>query len=580
MSRKLVLIYSGFFLLVPMGWAQGHNGSKAVAGQILCQKRNNLDAPSAERALTAHGAAVHARIPQIGVFVLNVPAQAADAISRNLERDGVCTFAEPDVAAQGAAIRPNDPSYASQWHLPAIDAPDAWMLSTGSASVPIAMVDSGVDSTHPDLAGRVIAGWNFVANSSSTADDLGHGTATAGTAAAASNNGVGGAGLAWQNPIMPIVVLDSTDYATYSNIASGITWAADHGARIINVSIGGSTASSTLQSAATYAWNKGAVVFASAMNNSTSSPYYPAACDNVVAVSSTEPGDGFSGFSNYGSWIDLSAPGDIILTTTAGGGYGTWYGTSFSSPLAAATGALMLSVNPTLSASQIVSLLESSADDLGTPGWDQYFGAGRVNAYKAVSAALAAQSSDVTPPTVTISSPSSGAVVSGTISVTGVAGDNVGVASTSLFVDGQLIASCGTSTWSCALNTVSLANGSHSLTVTAYDAANNSASASVSVTVSNGTTGGSSAPPVVSITSPANGAYVSSNVSISAKITDSNKISQASYYVDGVLKGTVTLSPYSWTWNARKVSGGSHTLTVKAWDVLGNTGSTSIAITH
>ena len=562
-----------------MIWAQAHNNSKPVAGQILCQKRNNLDAQTAERALAAHGATVHARISQIGVFVLNVPAQAADAISRNLEKDGVCTFVEPDVAAHGGSVTPNDPSYSSQWHLPAVDAPDAWALTTGSASVPIAMVDSGVDSTHPDLAGRVIGGWNFVTNSSSTADDLGHGTATAGTAGAAANNAIGIAGLAWQNPLMPIVVLDSTDYATYSNIASGITWAADHGARIINVSIGGSTASSTLQSAATYAWNKGAVVFASAMNNSTSSPYYPAACDNVVAVSSTEPGDTFSGFSNYGSWIDLSAPGDNIVTTSAGGGYAAWYGTSFSSPLAAATGALMLSVNPSLSASQIVSLLESSADDLGAPGWDQYFGAGRVNAYKAVSAALAAHTSDVTPPTITISSPTSGAVVSGTVSVTGVASDNVGVASTSLFVDGQLMASCGTSTWSCGLNTLSLSNGSHALTVTAYDAANNSASANVSISVSSVTSGGGAAP-VVSITSPANGAYVSGSVSVSAKVTDNSGISQASFYVDGILKGTVTSAPYSWMWNAKKEKSGSHTLTVKAWDALGNTGSASIAVTH
>src|SRR5205085_11926954 len=147
----------------------------------------------------------------------------------------------------------------------------------------------------------------------------------------------------------------------YSDIASAITYAADHGVRIINASMAGSTASSTLQSAVDYAWSKGTVLFASAGNNSSSAPMYPAACNNVLAISATEPTDTLASFSNYGSWIKLSAPGDNILTTNDGGGYGAWWGTSFSSPIAAAVGALALSANPSLTASQLVTLLEQNS---------------------------------------------------------------------------------------------------------------------------------------------------------------------------------------------------------------------------
>src|SRR6266487_312963 len=135
-------------------------------------------------------------------------------------------------------------------------------------------------------------------------------------------------------------------------MAQPLTYAVDHGARVINVSIGGSSSSSTQQNAADYAWSKGAIIFASAMNNSTSTPYYPAACSNVVAVSATDSSDNLATFSNFGSWIDIAAPGTSIYTTTNGGGYGTWNGTSFSSPLSAGLAALILSVNPVLTNQQ------------------------------------------------------------------------------------------------------------------------------------------------------------------------------------------------------------------------------------
>jgi subtilisin family serine protease len=294
-----------------------------------------------------------------------------------LLQTGLFSVAERDGRAY-ASSTPNDPSFFSQWHLTTINALTAWITTTGSVQ-PIAVIDSGVDLAHPDLAGRVTAGWNFVLGNSNTEDDLGHGTATAGTLGAVTNNGTGVAGVTWNNPIMPLVVLDSTGWAAYSNIASAITYAADHGARIVNISIAGTSSSSTLQNAVNYAWNKGTVVFAAAGNSGSSTPMYPAGCTNVVSVAATDQSNALAGFSNYGPWIDLAAPGVSVLTTSFGGGYGYWSGTSFAAPIAAGVGGLVLAVKPSLSASGLVTLLEQNTDYIGS---SSIFGYGLVDAAK------------------------------------------------------------------------------------------------------------------------------------------------------------------------------------------------------
>ena len=439
------------------------------------------------------------------------------------------------------------------------------------------MVDSGVNPTHPDLASKLIPGYSFLTGTTNTADVQGHGTATAGTAAAAGNNGVGISGVGWLNPIMPLVVLDSTDFATYSNIASAITWAADRGVRVINVSIGGATASSTLQSAVTYAWNKGSVVFASAMNNATSAPYYPAACDNVIAVSATEPNDTLSSFSNFGSWIDLAAPGNSILTTDNGGGYSTWAGTSFSSPIAAATAALALSVNPALSAQSLVTLLKANSDDLGTAGVDTSFGWGRINAYRVAVAAAASVAADTTAPVVSILSPAAGSSASGIVQISGTATDNVSVARVELWVDGILDSQCASISFSCSWNAAAYTLGSHTVMVKAYDGAGNSGIASE---ILNATlTGvGDVTPPSVQITNPAGGSVVSGMVRITVAASDNTGVSQVSIFVDGVLKGSLTTAPFNLNWNTSKTAAGYHTITAQAWDVAGNTTSASVTV--
>ena len=523
------------------------------------------------------GIKVHHTIHGINVHVLQAPVGAEEQAAAALMKTGLFSYVEPDFIATvvGTAVTPSDPDYSSQWHLASINAPTAWSITTGTAGSSIAMIDSGADSTHPDLSSKLVAGWNFVTGTSNTADDNGHGTAVAGVAAAATNNGIGIAGVSWNNAIMPLVVADSTGSASYSNVASAIQYAADHGARVINISLGGASASSTLQNAVNYAWAKGAVIFAAPGNSSSSTPYYPAACTNVVAVSATEPNGALASFSNYGNYIDLAAPGDSILTTMNGGGYGYWAGTSFSSPIVAATAALALSVQPGLSASALVNLLEQNADQLGGyTGWNQYFGNGQVDAYKAV---VAAQNvvGDKTPPTVSISGPGKGATVSGTVQVAGTATDNVGVTSIQLSVDGQVIASSSSSPFLFSWNTAGYTNAAHTITVSASDAAGNVGTASISVTVSNISSTGASTL-AVSIGNPVSGATIAANtvnVTITASVSDTLAIKQVAFYIDNTLNCTDTSASYNCSWNTKKSGAGYHTIKVTAWDSSGASAS-------
>lgn len=359
-----------------------------VPGRLLVKPMESADSATVDSVLRVRGAAIRRRVPALGIHVVDVPESSSGAIADSLKKTGLFEYVEPDYYAHtgGAAETPNDPAYISQWHLQKIGGPTAWTLNTGSPSVVVAVIDSGVYAEHPDLAGKLVAGWSFTDSSGNTADVLGHGTAVAGTLAAATNNGIGVAGVSWGSLIMPLVVVDSSNYAAYSDIASAIQYAADHGVRIVNISVGGPNASAALQSAVNYAWNKGALIFASAMNESTTAPYYPAACTHVVAVTASDSYDRLATFSNYGNWVTLAAPGTNILTTMNGGGYGYWNGTSFASPIAAGVAALVLATNPKLTNQELLAVLTATADDIGDPGFDSSFGWGRINAARAVRA--------------------------------------------------------------------------------------------------------------------------------------------------------------------------------------------------
>lgn len=382
--RILQAIATGLFFsfLLPAQTAGGAV-SDHVPGRLIVQHRGPTTDVNAQRAFTAQGAKVHGRLDALGATIIDVAPGSEESVRQTLARNPLFRSVEYDYYAHAGAT-PNDQYYGTQWYLAKIQASSAWNIGTGSGT-PIAVIDSGVDGSHPDLASRLMAGWNFVSGSSNTADTSGHGTAVTGVIGAIANNGIGVAGITWQNPILPLVAVDSSGSAAYSNIAAAIQYAADHGARVINISLGGSEASSVLQSAVTYAWNKGAIVVAAAMNNSSTTPMYPAACTNAIAVAATDENDNLASFSDYGSWITLAAPGTDMMTTTFDGGYGEWYGTSLATPVVSAVAALALGANPSLSAPQLVALLEQNADNIGS---SSVFGYGRVNAYRVLQAAI------------------------------------------------------------------------------------------------------------------------------------------------------------------------------------------------
>jgi len=292
-------------------------------------------------------------------------------------------YAEPDFVVQ-AVGDPDDPYFGRQWGLTIIGAPQAWDVTTGSPSINIAILDTGVDQDHPDLADKIVSNINLT--SSPTADDIhGHGTHVAGIAAATTNNGVGVAGLGHTSTIMNVKVLGDGGAGTYSGLVSGIIWAADNGAEIINMSLGGSRYSTTLENAVNYAWSRGVVVVAAAGNAGSSTPCYPAAHANCMAVAATDGWDALASFSNYGNWVDVAAPGVAIYATLKDSSYGYKSGTSMASPhVAGLAGLVFTTVSDTNGDGklndEVRSRIEATCDDIGETG----IGHGRINAAQAV----------------------------------------------------------------------------------------------------------------------------------------------------------------------------------------------------
>jgi hypothetical protein len=575
-SAVLVFLSLCFMVLICNDNAWAESKKLFIEDELLIQFRIDTPNDKADEALNAHGAAVVDEIQQIRVKRIKVPAHVLETVREALSHNPHVEFVENNFMAEPSTT-PNDSYYPSQWHLPKINAPSGWDITTGSESAPIAIIDSGVDPSHPDLAIKLIAGYNFVLNNTDTHDVLGHGTAVAGTAAAITNNVTGVAGLACDNSIMPLVVLDSNSYASYYNIARAITYAVERGVKVLNISIGGASSSSTLQSGTDYAWNKGALIFASAMNYNTSTPYYPAACPNVVAVAATTSSDTKASFSNYGTWVDIAAPGDYIYTTKNGGTYSYWSGTSFASPLTAGLAALIWSVNPSLTNAQVYDILTQNTDDLGTLGFDQYFGYGRINALKSLLAAIDnVPDTDTTAPVASITSPSNSATVSGIITVSASASDNVGVSKVELYINGTLFASDSSSPFTFTWDTTKYANSTYTLKAIAYDGSGNvGQSATVTVTVLNQQ---DTIAPIASITSPSNGSTIAKKVTVKATASDNIAVTKLELYIDGVLKSVTNTSSLSYNWNTNTASNGSHTITAKAYDGAGNTGAQTITV--
>ena len=237
------------------------------------------------------------------------------------------------------------------------------------------MLDTGVDLAQPDLQGKFVGAYNVLTGSSDATDDNGHGTWAAGVAAAASDNTIGVASYCWHCSLMPVKVLGADGIGTMSDVAAGITWATDHGARVISMSLSGTAGTTTLQSAVRYAHDRGVVLVAAAGNYGNSTPTYPAAYPEVVSVAGTDPNDALYSWSDFGSWVKLAAPG-CNYTTGRAGWFGSFCGTSSATPAVAGIAALAFSYAASATNLTVEDAMTSSAARIGAP-----LAYGRVDAY-------------------------------------------------------------------------------------------------------------------------------------------------------------------------------------------------------
>ncbi len=376
-----------------------------------------------------------------GVYKLtlsNLKGSDIRQVAQEFTADPETIYAEPNYVFQIFKY-PNDPYYGNQWGLSKVGAAGGWDALVGDPDIVIAVIDTGIDYNHSDLASNIwtnsdeiggngidddgngyiddVRGWDFVSvppdwvwpgedsgpEDADPFDFVGHGTHVAGIAAGRTNNSMGTAGMTWNCKIMPIragyAASDGYGYLEYFDAGRAIIYAADNGADVINMSWGGLADSSFLYDAITHAWGKGSLLVASAGNvisEYATIPYYPAAYPEVVAVSATDEDDMLSIwnwfiFSNFGDWVDICAPGSYILSTLPGGTYGYYSGTSMSAPFVAGLAALIKAKYPYFTSDQIVQRIKDTADDIDSknPGFlAGQLGAGRINAHRALGSIL------------------------------------------------------------------------------------------------------------------------------------------------------------------------------------------------
>ncbi|MBX7136170.1 MAG: S8 family peptidase [Fimbriimonadaceae bacterium] len=389
-----------------------------VEGEVLVKFKSSATRQMA--ALDLVGGQIVRDISGLGVSQVRLdPYVSVSHALYRLRSNPDVEFAEPNYIAR-AFYTPNDTNFGQQYGPTKMACPSGWDRTKGDPNIVIAIIDTGIDLNHPDLAGKIVAGYDFVNNDTSPMDDHGHGTHCAGIAAAKTDNGMGIAGVGFNCRVMAVKVLDRYGSGAFSDVAEGVIYATDHGAKVISLSLGGSQQSTTLLNAVNYAWSRGVVVCAAAGNTNTSSPSYPAYFSNCIAVGSTTETDAKSGFSNYGSWVDVAAPGSNILSTFPSNRYQVLSGTSMATPAVAGLAGLVWSrLGVGATGAQVRAQIENNCDGVGT-----WVAKGRVNASRALAAGGSSVTLDsLTTSTASIVGPGSGTgtvVLSGNAPVGGV----------------------------------------------------------------------------------------------------------------------------------------------------------------
>ncbi len=427
MRRSLAILAAVFVLaLVFAQYGEAAGAANFAPGQLIVKFKKGAPGKAIDALNAKHGAKVLSASRFAGFNVLSVPNGRTVAQMVNIYKGNPnVEYAEPNYIAHATA-EATDPLYSYQWHLPAINVEPAWDVTIG-AGVVVAVVDTGVAyedhtdvyqrnkrrvvytyySQAPDLADTdFVAGYDFVNNDAHPNDDEGHGTHVTGTIAQSTNNGLGVAGIAYGCSIMPVKVLDAGGSGTYDDIADGIYFAADNGADVINMSLGGSVGSATLENAVAYAYNNGVtIVCASGNDGSATDVSYPAAYDAYcIAVGATRYDETVSYYSNGGASLDITAPGGDIYVDQNGDGYGDgvlqqthdgsdctvfgyyfYQGTSMAAPHVSGVAALVISAGAGSTPDEVRGALQATARDMGATGWDAAYGHGIVDAAAAVN---------------------------------------------------------------------------------------------------------------------------------------------------------------------------------------------------
>jgi PKD repeat protein len=357
-----------------------------VPGQLLVKFRSDAPGQARAQARAAARAEEVSTIEQLGVHVWRVPEHAAPRALHGLQQNPHIEFAEFDAVIElDGEVHPNDPQWSRQWGPVQVGTPSAWATSMGTGST-IAVLDTGVAPVD-DLKAKLLPGYNAMTRATgNTNDDHGHGTAVAGIAAADTDNGLGVAGYCWDCSILPVKVMESS--GSTSDLAAGITWAADNGADVISMSLSGASGTTTLLNAVRYAVGRDVNLVAAAGNQGGTTKRYPAAYAEVIAVAGTDANDALYSWSNYGSWVDVAAPGSN-RTTTRSGIFGNFAGTSSATP--AVAGVLGLARSQGASATEARAALEETSVPLGA------IGQGRVDARMTVEVLDAGSGSDPEP---------------------------------------------------------------------------------------------------------------------------------------------------------------------------------------
>lgn len=346
--------------------------------RIVVRFRRGTTPRTREAALARAGVTPERALPKLRVHLVRAAEGRRDDALATLRRQPSVTAVERETIVDGLDTTPNDPAWSAQWGLRAVGFPRAWDVTRGSGQIVVAVLDTGVDGSHPDLNGALAPGFDFVNLDHDPSDDHGHGTATAGIVAARGDNATGLAGACWTCVVLPVKVLGADGTGNTAAIAAGIVWATDHGARVINLSLGSPGTTDVLSEAVRYAAGRGVVVVAAAGNSGSAIPFYPAAEPSVLGVAATNESDRLYTWSNHGAWVQVAAPG-CNVAPWPGGTYIEFCGTSSAAPLVSGLAALVRAARPRATLQNTVDAIEKAVAQI-----PEDLRHGRVDAARAV----------------------------------------------------------------------------------------------------------------------------------------------------------------------------------------------------